>query len=214
MNLADNSFTVNGLPLHPLLVHAVVVLLPLAAVGSIAIALFPRWRRRYWLPVLVLAVLGIGSVPITVEAGEQLYDKLKVNNPALNHHADLGHALLPYVIAFGVTLLLLLIVGRMSDRERATGGVRATARAAASPRQQPVAPGVHSLEELDEDEPVAESTAAPRTIQDGQQSASRFWGVITFIVAIAVIASAVAVTYEIYLVGDSGATAVWKGVGG
>jgi len=47
MTLADNSFTINGLPLHPLLVHAVVVLLPLAAVGSIIIAVVPKWRRRY-----------------------------------------------------------------------------------------------------------------------------------------------------------------------
>jgi uncharacterized membrane protein YhaH (DUF805 family) len=208
MNLAANTYTFNGLPLHPLLVHAVVVLLPLAAVGSILIAVVPKWRRRYWLPVLVLAVLGIGAVPITQAAGEELYDNLKVNNPALNHHSDLGHALLPYAITFGVMVLLLVIVGRLADRERTTGGARA--RAAASVRQQPVAPGVHSIEELDEE--AAET--APGTIQDGRQSAGRFWGLITILVSLAVIASAVAVTYEIYLIGDSGATAVWKGVGG
>jgi len=208
MNLAANTYTVNGLPLHPLLVHAVVVLLPLAAVGSIVIAVYPKWRRRYWLPVLVLAVLGIGAVPITQQAGEELYDNLKVNNPALNHHADLGHALLPYAITFGVMVVLLLVVGRLADRERATGGVRARA-VAASPRQQPVAPGVHSIEELDE-----QTATEPGTIQTGRQSAGRFWGLITILVSLAVIASAVAVTYEIYLIGDSGATAVWKGVGG
>ena len=211
MNLADNSFTVNGLPLHPLLVHAVVVLLPLAAVGSIIIALVPKWRRRYWLPVLVLAAVGIGAVPITQQAGEQLYDQLKVNNPALNHHADLGHALLPYAGAFGVMLVLLLVVGRMADRERASGGVRAGA--AAMSRQQPVAPGVHSLDELDVETATA-PTPAPQMIEDGRQSASRFWTVITILVSLALMASAVAVTYEIYLIGDSGATAVWKGVGG
>ena len=203
MNLAANTYTFNGLPLHPLLVHAVVVLLPLAAVGSIIIAVSPRWRRRFWLPVLVLAVLGIGAVPITQAAGEELYDNLKVNNPELNHHSDLGHALLPYAITFGVMVLLLVIVGRLADRERAGGGARATA--AVSARQQPVAPGVHSIEELDE-----EAATAPSTIQDGRQSAGRFWGLITILVSLAVIASAVAVTYEIYLIGDSGATAVWN----
>jgi hypothetical protein len=208
MTLADNSFTINGLPLHPLLVHAVVVLLPLAAVGSIIIAVFPKWRRRYWLPVLVLAVLGIGAVPITQEAGEALYDSIKGSPPGLAHHRDLGNALLPYAIAFGVMLVLLLVVGRIADRERATGGVRARATAPA-PRQQPVAPGVYSLEELDE-----ETATTPGTVEEGGQSSSRFWGVITVIVAIAVIASAVAVSYEIFLVGDSGASSVWKGVGG
>ncbi|GAA3437260.1 DUF2231 domain-containing protein [Kutzneria kofuensis] len=213
MNLADNSFTFNGLPLHPLVVHAVVVLLPLAAVGSIIIAVYPRWRRRYWLPVLVLAVLGIGSVPIATQAGEELYDSIKVANPDLAHHRDLGNALLPYAITFGVMLALLLIVGRLADRERAAGGVRAGRAAAAAPRQQPVAPGVHSIDELDEESATAPTTT-PGLVEDDKPSSSRFWSVITVLVAIAVIASAVAVTYEIYLVGDSGATAVWKGVGG
>ena len=207
MNLADNSFTINGLPLHPLLVHAVVVLLPLAAVGSIIIAVVPKWRRRYWLPVLLLAVLGIGAVPITQQAGEALYDTIKGSPPGLAHHRDLGNALLPYAIAFGVMLVLLLVVGRIADRERATGGVRARV-ASAAPRQQPVAPGVHSLDELDE-----ETGGTPGLVEEAPSS-SRFWGVITVIVAIAVIASAVAVSYEIYLIGDSGASAVWKGVGG
>ncbi|MFC0437247.1 DUF2231 domain-containing protein [Kutzneria buriramensis] len=212
MNLADNSFTFNGMPLHPLLVHAVVVLLPLAAVGSILIALYPKWRRRYWLPVLVLAVLGIGAVPITQQAGEELYNTIKGSPPGLAHHRDLGNGLLPYAIAFGVMLVLLLVVGRIADRERATGGVRANA--AMSPRHQPVAPGVHSLDELDEDLAARPATEPAPTIQTAQQSASRFWSVITILVSVAVLASAVAVTYEIYLIGDSGASAVWKGVGG
>jgi uncharacterized membrane protein YhaH (DUF805 family) len=208
MNLADNPFTFNGMPLHPLLVHAVVVLLPLAAVGSILIALYPKWRRRYWLPVLVLAVLGIGAVPITQQAGEELYNTIKGSPPGLAHHRDLGNGLLPYAIAFGVMLVLLLVVGRIADRERASGGVRASAPS----RQQPVAPGVHSLDELEDG--YSEPEPAPTTIQTGAQSASRFWSVITILVSVAVLASAVAVTYEIYLIGDSGASAVWKGVGG
>ena len=32
---------INGLPVHPLVVHAVVVLLPLAVIGTIAIAVSP-----------------------------------------------------------------------------------------------------------------------------------------------------------------------------
>ena len=38
---------INGLPVHPLVVHAVVVLLPLAALGTIALAVRPAWRRPY-----------------------------------------------------------------------------------------------------------------------------------------------------------------------
>ncbi|MCW2828706.1 MAG: hypothetical protein JWQ67_2322, partial [Marmoricola sp.] len=39
--------TFNGIPLHPLVVHAVVVLLPLAILGTIAIAVRPGWRGKY-----------------------------------------------------------------------------------------------------------------------------------------------------------------------
>jgi hypothetical protein len=68
---------------------------------------------------------------------------------------------------------------------------------------------VHSLEELEE-----EHAATPGLVEEAAPASSRFWGVITVIVALALIASAVAVSYEIYLIGDSGASAVWKGVGG
>lgn len=39
--------TLFGLPLHPLVVHAAVVLLPLAALGAIVIAVSERARKRY-----------------------------------------------------------------------------------------------------------------------------------------------------------------------
>lgn len=47
---------INGIPLHPLVVHAIVVLLPLATIGTLAIALRPRWRTRYG-PLVVGAAL-------------------------------------------------------------------------------------------------------------------------------------------------------------
>jgi hypothetical protein len=40
-----------GLPAHPLLVHAVVVLVPLVAIGAIAAVLWPSLRTRIgWRP--------------------------------------------------------------------------------------------------------------------------------------------------------------------
>jgi hypothetical protein len=46
---------INGLPVHPLVVHLVVVLLPLAAIGTIAIAVRPVWRRPYGALVVLFA---------------------------------------------------------------------------------------------------------------------------------------------------------------
>jgi hypothetical protein len=38
--------TLFGVPSHPLVVHAAVVLVPLAAIGTIVIALWPTARQR------------------------------------------------------------------------------------------------------------------------------------------------------------------------
>ena len=45
-----------GLPLHPLVVHAVVILVPLAALGGIVISAWTAARKRYgWLTVAFAA---------------------------------------------------------------------------------------------------------------------------------------------------------------
>lgn len=51
-----------GLPLHPLVVHGVVVLLPLAAIGMIVTGFVTRWRNSFQWVILGGSVLGaIGS---------------------------------------------------------------------------------------------------------------------------------------------------------
>jgi uncharacterized membrane protein len=51
-----------GLPAHPLLVHAAVVLLPLAALATIVVAVVPKTRRHYAPVALVLAIAALGAV--------------------------------------------------------------------------------------------------------------------------------------------------------
>ncbi|SES12506.1 hypothetical protein SAMN05216188_122124 [Lentzea xinjiangensis] len=113
--------TIDGLPLHPLLVHAAVVLLPLAALGSVAIALVPSWRRRYAWPVLGVTLAGVAAVPAAQQSGEDFQAALErggVRNPAIQTHADLGATLLPIALGFGVAVIALLVAGRLADRER------------------------------------------------------------------------------------------------
>lgn len=111
--------TVDGLPLHPLVVHATTVLLPLAAVCAMVLAVVGDLRRRYSRPVLVLAGLAIVSVPVSTYTGGQLRAGLgAVSNPALERHQSLGEGLLPFALAFGVLLVVALFAGRLADRER------------------------------------------------------------------------------------------------
>ncbi len=70
--------TIAGLPLHALVVHAVVVLVPLAVIGTIAVAVVPRWSRRYgWLVVLCSGV-ATGSAVVAKQSGEQLASRVGV----------------------------------------------------------------------------------------------------------------------------------------
>lgn len=64
--------TVGGLPLHPLAVHAAVVLLPLSALGLIALILRPRLRSHYLWTVAGALVAGVGATVVAVQAGKQL----------------------------------------------------------------------------------------------------------------------------------------------
>ena len=51
---------IRGLPLHPLVVHAVVVLVPISAIGMVVAMAVPRWRSP--LQWYALVGLGVGAV--------------------------------------------------------------------------------------------------------------------------------------------------------
>ncbi|GJF03026.1 hypothetical protein [Pseudonocardia sp. D17] len=51
-----------GLPVHPLVVHAVVVLVPAAVIGAVLVALWPRIRaRRGWPRMIALPRVDDGQ---------------------------------------------------------------------------------------------------------------------------------------------------------
>ncbi len=59
----------NGLPLHPLIVHVVVVFAPLAGIGGILYAAVPRWRWRLRWPLLAGAVTVLVCVFLAGDSG-------------------------------------------------------------------------------------------------------------------------------------------------
>ncbi|GAB1692638.1 hypothetical protein KRM28CT15_44410 [Krasilnikovia sp. M28-CT-15] len=60
--------TINGLPAHVLLVHAILVLLPLAAVLLVVTAVSPAMRRRLAGPNALLSLAVLALVPVTTDA--------------------------------------------------------------------------------------------------------------------------------------------------
>lgn len=118
----DRAF---GLPAHPLLVHAPVVLIPLLVVAAIAITLKPPWRDRYGLAVGLLAVVALGSTVLAAGAGEQLLAHEREQSTLIHDHQEAADTL--RLLMFALTAMLLLTLARdwhaaRDGRSAALGG--------------------------------------------------------------------------------------------
>ena len=102
---------VNGLPVHPLVVHAVVVLLPLGILGTVAIAVRAPWRARYGVLVTACTAAATVLMPVATSSGEEL--EKHVGDPG--NHAELGDQL----IWFALPLLALNLALVWMDRRAA-----------------------------------------------------------------------------------------------
>ena len=112
--------TVNGLPAHILLVHAIVVLLPLAALLLVLSAFWPAARARLAAPNAILSVLVVALVPLTTSAGEWLEHRVPQSD-LLHKHTELGDSAVFYAIPIAV---LALIVWWREREARAEPGRR------------------------------------------------------------------------------------------
>lgn len=116
---------VNGLPVHPLVVHAVVVLLPLAALGVVALAVRPSWRGRFGVLVVLIAALATAAIPLATDSGESL--ERRVGDPG--QHAELGDQLIWFAVPLLVAAVALYWLHRRSAA-RTTEGTTEAARPA------------------------------------------------------------------------------------
>ncbi len=101
-----------GMPAHALLVHAIVVLAPLVAGLEILCALWPAARRRLvWLN-LALAAAVMVLTPLTIEAGEWLFDQESAPSAILRTHQERGE----WMIYLAAALLVVAIVQAVQHR--------------------------------------------------------------------------------------------------
>ena len=94
-----------GLPLHPFIVHATVVLLPGVALLALAYTVLRSWRWLLRWP-LALAALGTPLLTwVTVQAGEALKEQRGLPDAVIGTHEERGELLLYFTLAFGVVAL-------------------------------------------------------------------------------------------------------------
>jgi uncharacterized membrane protein len=100
---------IQGLPLHPLVVHAVVVLVPLSALGAVLVAARPRWARPYGPLVAFGAVAAAGAAWVAQQAGNALEAELGYTGDALERIETHGRWGL-YVVNLGAGFAVLAVV--------------------------------------------------------------------------------------------------------
>jgi len=104
-----------GLPVHPLVVHGAVILVPLVAFAALAMSYWPSFSRRYGGPVLILAGVAQVSLFLAKGSGEPFEERL---NKDIERHADLGE-IAPFTF---IPLLILLFIRWRMDKSGATVG--------------------------------------------------------------------------------------------
>lgn len=114
--------TVLGLPVHALVVHFVVVLVPLASLGMVAIALRPAWRRAYGPLVVLLATGGLVMVPVATRSGQNLKNRLQVGGVVADQiktHMRMGKLVIWPTLALWLLAGALVYLDRKGRTDRA-----------------------------------------------------------------------------------------------
>lgn len=189
--MSDNSVfdTIRGLPVHVLVLHITIVLVPLMSVVTAVVAWMPRRRVRTALVVVLADVVTLGVVLVTRQSGLALKRRLPPT-PAIQHHAQLGLALVWYVVALLAAAVLVLITTRS-----------AAARSDAA--------GADDADETGgwADEP-GDRLEGRRRIRAG--AGGRGHSLVTVATGVLVTVVAAGTLVWVVRVGEAGATAVWR----
>ncbi|MFI5956525.1 DUF2231 domain-containing protein [Cryptosporangium sp. NPDC051539] len=172
-----------GLPAHPLVVHAAVVLVPIAVLASFAYVLVPRLRPKVgW--VLVLSALGgAGAAVVAYETGDR-FAKYLGGTPAIDEHGGFGKDTRNMAVLLAVVAVVLVLVERSRNSRRA---------------------GQPRYDERNQWTMVGE----PRQNSSG----STVLTVVSIVLMLALLATAVGAAVSVVRAGDTGARMVWSGVG-
>jgi hypothetical protein len=117
-----------GLPAHPLLVHAAVVLVPLAAVAFLIAGVRESWRRVYYLPVTVCAVVGGVSAFLAKESGEPLSESVRRAGERVGEHPEEGDTAFFFAMLFALAAVAIYLFFRYESRVRSALGIESWPR--------------------------------------------------------------------------------------
>jgi hypothetical protein len=175
--------TFRGIPVHPLIIHAAVVFIPLQIVAAIVYGFVPAWRRHIWWAVLGLAVVAPASAWAAKFSGEAFEKRLIQRNfspqiiAQVNNHASFAGVLAYLVLALGVVMLVLVYLAT---------------------RTRELAPVAGESAEITRDAASIMGRPIPARL-------------LTFVFAVVALVLGLIAGYYVFQTGDTGAHIAWSG---
>jgi len=111
-----------GLPAHPLLVHAAVILVPLAAVALAVTGWNVVWRKTYAFPVALLAVGGAVFAFLAKASGEPLEESVEDAareagvRARFGEHPEQGDTAFVFALLFALAAVAVWLLTRYGSR--------------------------------------------------------------------------------------------------
>jgi bacteriorhodopsin len=117
------------LPLHVLVIHAAVVLIPGAALLAIAYAVRPQWRWLLRWPLLLGSLGALAVAYVAKESGEAFVAAVPDLEQLVREHKDRGTLLLYFTIGFAaICVLAFLWLGGPSPLTSGRGAKKSQAK--------------------------------------------------------------------------------------
>jgi hypothetical protein len=101
------------LPLHVLVIHVTVLVLPVAALTAIVYALVPKWRWLLRWPTLLLGLGSLVCAFVAKQSGQAFVAAVPQLQPLVKIHQQRGNLLFWFVLVFAVVAVaaFLLLTG-------------------------------------------------------------------------------------------------------
>lgn len=122
MHAAEAFDLVFGLPLHVLVNHAVVVLIPLGALAMILMVFVPRLRKNFSYVSAGITLLGAIAATVAAQSGEALSER--VGYPGV--HQEWGETLVPVAWALVVVSVAWVVLPRFTGKAVRVGQIVAS----------------------------------------------------------------------------------------
>jgi uncharacterized membrane protein len=107
--------TIGGLPVHPLVLHFVVVLVPLAALGLIVAVANKPFRKRFALALVLLLGVSLPLAFVAKQSGEALAERIGITE----RHQTLGDSFPLWVAALTAVSVVWLVIDRRGGLDTA-----------------------------------------------------------------------------------------------